>query len=965
MVAHTQDNSAVVSAFTAPKTFSPSEGIYLQLRRYNISSWKWNIDWSLISQIKPSSHQSTPMDLPLTKILKAMSYTAQTDLMSSQNGYESAVLPIHLTTLLLNNITHSEGYTLSDAYQWLIALSPSEASQIMKSLPASIHDAFRERVFIAAIEAGDANVVQNMLSLGIDPLDIVSGNWDSQSIRVSPLVHAIQKGCFLVIKVLVQHICRGKSVKQVNKLYTELLQRTGTFNKSGTTMVRSHEWRELLQIALSAGASTEDHCLADNKGDLHITKLLVQVGEHNLGIFFQVSLLEECLHGDENSDQDELARNILHHVFSRLNSQPMERLPTRRELLCALHCAAKAQQTWAIKVVLQALVKLGFRVKDGLSINDIISISTNQGFQSLLWCQVVTRRDREVPQSNLQIWRSETSTPAMRRHALTQAIQQDGIEYVCDMLESYEDNLAHWTDAVEGVLELGQSHEVVTIIQRMEARHGYGYYAFIILMRDGNTEIISTLLIKSARWTTALEAAKALGEFGALADLTCGASSRAPYFTSPETPRLNADCLEQIMFRALAYHAMETNDFSLCRWLLKLQMGIDEIIHQETSDKALLSLAKRSNVNGSVGIAQRGFVDDTTHILPSLLALAAQNDRIPWIKFLLDECADGRDSMALLRAVEFGAQFTTIRSLLEVAGRQRRCGRHPYGPRALVSAVDRRDMDIIELLCGSVDIDRAESSTVELMDGSPGYTPLGAAIIEGDVDMVGVLLQKGADPNAYITNDGYCGYEYRAKLSPRTSPILAAIKVGSLVKVAKLVESGAKIGPIREHGPTQTPLQRAVELGEFDIMQYLVEQGAPIDTVPVYAGATALQLAAIEGYIGLATYLLEHGANPNYPPAEGDGRTAFEGAAEWGRIDMMALLMQTGVQLDMKVGTPPESQYERAVRFAQKNGFPASKRYVQSLYKQFSQIAISEETPAPSPSPSDGMSLINFTPFDF
>jgi hypothetical protein len=48
----------------------------------------------------------------------------------------------------------------------------------------------------------------------------------------------------------------------------------------------------------------------------------------------------------------------------------------------------------------------------------------------------------------------------------------------------------------------------------------------------------------------------------------------------------------------------------------------------------------------------------------------------------------------------------------------------------------------------------------------------------------------------------------------------------------------------------------------------------------------------------------------------------------------MSLLMRCNVNLDLEVGEPPESQYERARRFAEENGFPASKRFVEHLYKQ-------------------------------
>jgi hypothetical protein len=212
--------------------------------------------------------------------------------------------------------------------------------------------------------------------------------------------------------------------------------------------------------------------------------------------------------------------------------------------------------------------------------------------------------------------------------------------------------------------------------------------------------------------------------------------------------------------------------------------------------------------------------------------------------------------------------------------------------------------------------------------------------------MIRILLDRGAGVNSIVS---YNRWTKRGDTAsgrswiPRVNPILAAIDMNDLPIIQLLVERGAEVDHSRNHGINRSPLQRAAETGQIDVVRYLVTHGAQIDTRPMYSGGTALQLAAMNGYVGIAAFLLEHGADPNYPPAKGEGRSAFEAAAEWGRMDMMTWLMQAGVRLDMNVGDPPESQYDRAVRFAEGNGFPISKRYVQSLYKQFLQDTVSEK----------------------
>jgi hypothetical protein len=316
--------------------------------------------------------------------------------------------------------------------------------------------------------------------------------------------------------------------------------------------------------------------------------------------------------------------------------------------------------------------------------------------------------------------------------------------------------------------------------------------------------------------------------------------------------------------------------------------------------------------------------------------------------FLLAQGADTRDSMALLRAVEYRAKATTIQLLLEKAGGRKYRNTRPYGSAALRQAIRDRDLDMIALLSESVDIDTIESPNKKLdkLNTVLPKNPLGEAIIMCDLDIVRVLLDKGANPNSRVSYVGWVTKDRKTSGKswlPRVSPLLAAIDIQSLPIVQLLVERGAEIDYKRKHGISRTPLQRAAENGEFDIVRYLVAQGALVDTRPVYSGATALQLAAMCGYVGIATFLLEHGANPNFPPAEGAGRTAFEAAAEWSRIDMMSLLMQAGVQLEMEVGNPPESQFERAQRFAEKNGFPASKRYVRFLSTQTPEMRSAED----------------------
>lgn len=249
--------------------------------------------------------------------------------------------------------------------------------------------------------------------------------------------------------------------------------------------------------------------------------------------------------------------------------------------------------------------------------------------------------------------------------------------------------------------------------------------------------------------------------------------------------------------------------------------------------------------------------------------------------------------------------------------------------RTIKHTLDARLVGNIDTIlhCESLDVDEIECATERLVQAKPSISPMGEAILKADIELIQILLQKGANTNVWGALNPSGG------LMARVTSLIAAIDKQALSIVELLVRNAAELQYERTFGIQRTLLQRVAGIGAFDIVRYLVDQKADIDTVTVHSGGTALRLAATNGYVGIATFLLERGADPNYPPAEGHGGRAFEAAAGRGRMDMMSLPVQRGVQFDLKFGKFSKRQYNRALRLSRQKGHMAANRFVEQLYK--------------------------------
>lgn len=186
-----------------------------------------------------------------------------------------------------------------------------------------------------------------------------------------------------------------------------------------------------------------------------------------------------------------------------------------------------------------------------------------------------------------------------------------------------------------------------------------------------------------------------------------------------------------------------------------------------------------------------------------------------------------------------------------------------------------------------------------------GWTPLHAAVRNGNANMVFYLLQAGADPDV-ATEEGLY-------------PLGLAAHYRDWASIHLLIEGGADIDfhgtspqalpdqprPVyRSYPPMQSALAIAAEKGFHDLAVYLFEAGAS----PALADTrkqTALTTAAKRGHWSLVSRLIELGTDPF--PEERDNSPLFSFALSQGRAEWVRLLLEWGhdVELGGYRGTTP------------------------------------------------------------
>ena len=163
--------------------------------------------------------------------------------------------------------------------------------------------------------------------------------------------------------------------------------------------------------------------------------------------------------------------------------------------------------------------------------------------------------------------------------------------------------------------------------------------------------------------------------------------------------------------------------------------------------------------------------------------------------------------------------------------------------------------------------------------------PLYMAIVEGQKETAGFLLEAGADPNAPHL--------------PEWSCLTQAVATNDLELVTLLCDFGARVGAVSPEGE-QTELHMAAEEGQLEMVQLLMERAEGMKALERfdYIDRTPLMAAAGAGQLEVVRYLLDAGADVNalvqMTRDDRIGNTAISRAVHQGHVAVVELLLERG-----------------------------------------------------------------------
>ena len=262
---------------------------------------------------------------------------------------------------------------------------------------------------------------------------------------------------------------------------------------------------------------------------------------------------------------------------------------------------------------------------------------------------------------------------------------------------------------------------------------------------------------------------------------------------------------------------------------------------------------------------------------------ASLNNKIEMLKLLINAGADvNTDSdggNTLVRAVE-NDKMEAVKLLISAGSDLN--SRNAYGLTPVMIVVEKNNIETLQLLLenGSDVNARVINSSLFLDDWPEGATAIYSARLQGNIEMVDMLLEAGAESYLQINPD-------------LNDNLFLNTESFNNEKVKILIDDGADVNAFNEKG--MSPLMIAVEKDNYELVKILIARGADINgRVPIKReywarGTTALIIAANRGSTNIFKLLLTAGADINIK--EYYGNTAKLEAKNNGHSDIYQILL--------------------------------------------------------------------------
>jgi ankyrin repeat protein len=309
--------------------------------------------------------------------------------------------------------------------------------------------------------------------------------------------------------------------------------------------------------------------------------------------------------------------------------------------------------------------------------------------------------------------------------------------------------------------------------------------------------------------------------------------------------------------------------------MLNLLLESNESISRISSGSTSLRVAaNKGHVNVVARLLSYGVPPDVAGPAGTALHDAVANGHEDVVRTLLAGGAnvnsDAGNGFTPLRFAVEGKHTSTVRLLLAHNADVNTVSNHGS---TLGYAVETGELEIVNLLL-------SQGALVEVNRGPTFLTPLQVAVFKGYEQIVNALLDAGADPNALD----------EAKLG--SPPLKYACQINREDIARLLLERGADVNGTSKESPL-TPIQFCCSMGYESLVNTLVSFNAAIDAP--YPDVCALDRAANKGYLSIVTYLLDHGADPNFDNEVG---TLLQDAAYTGDVALVTVLLDHGADID-------------------------------------------------------------------